>query len=192
MTVAWFNSVTLGLFFSPTTDALDTPSYVDISSKVRKVTINRGRSGALDQFSAGTMSVELESSDRLFDPTYSAGTYFGQLLPRKRIRFTAQYSGGTIYPLFTGFVDGWPQYGEMSNRLGTVQLTATDGFKILTRSNMPTGGAVVGSGDTVTQRMGRYLDYAGWPAGERDIDIDRLTIQAGLPLRVRVRVPSAA
>jgi len=27
---------------------------------------------------------------------------------------------------------------------------------------------------------------------ERDVDIDRLTIQAGLPLRVRVRVSSAA
>jgi hypothetical protein len=91
------------------------------------------------------------------------------------------------YRIFTGYIDGLAQYGEVSNQLGWCTLTASDGNKILSRVKLPTGGASVGDGETLTARVGRLLDYAAWPASARDIDTNTPTtirlVEDGSPLR---------
>lgn len=114
----------------------DTPTYTDVSDKAYRITTKVGRSKQFAAYEPGVATVELDNTDRLFDPLHAAGTYFGDLLPNKRIRLSADWDGGT-YELFTGHVDGWPQSYDRDgeNRL---TITAPDAFKLLTRTRMPT------------------------------------------------------
>jgi len=69
--------------FSPT------PTWTDVSAYVRAdqgLTITRGRTTEFSDVQPGSMSFTLNNRARLFDPAYSAGTYFGQLLPQTRCR----------------------------------------------------------------------------------------------------------
>jgi len=112
------------------------PVWTDISSFVRSVRTNRGRTSEFDQFPAGTCSVALVDPDRTFDPTNTAGPYYGQLLPNVPIRVVAPL-GGTDYPVFYGFVDGWEQGYVDANNHVVVTVTATDGTKILGQKPLP-------------------------------------------------------
>lgn len=125
---------TIQVDFSPSTDPFDTPVWVDITTHVRflaGVSISRGRSSELDDFQAGRASFTLNNRSRLFDPTYTAGTYFGNLKPLRRFRIRAS-SATDIFNLFSGFILGWPQvYGDQSDREATVPVTLVDGFGVL-------------------------------------------------------------
>ena len=169
MSVTLQDGLTVTFEVSWTTDWNATPSYEDESAFVKGFRLKRGRSSQFDQFQAGTLSVDLENSARLFDPLYASSTSPGNIVPRKLCRLSIAHNAVT-YRLFTGFLDGLPQYGEPSNKLGWATLNATDGFKILARAKLPTGGASVGGGETLSARIGRLLDYVAWPAGARDID----------------------
>ncbi|WP_414479652.1 hypothetical protein, partial [Pseudomonas aeruginosa] len=74
----------------------DTPTWVDVSADVREnpgVSITRGTVGALGQpITAGQASFLLSNRARLYDPAYSAGTYYGNLKARKQVRITATWS----------------------------------------------------------------------------------------------------
>jgi hypothetical protein len=57
------------------------PTWTDISAYVRAdagITINRGRSSEFSDVQPGSMTLTLDNRARLFDPDYSAGTYFGR------------------------------------------------------------------------------------------------------------------
>lgn len=94
--------------FSPGEDPFDTPSWVDISARVKSLEWTWGRDNELEPFQSGTATVVLYNHDRLFDPEYTSGTYFGALLPRVPFRIRSTASGGK--DLFYGFVyGGWAQ-----------------------------------------------------------------------------------
>ena len=105
-------SPTLKVEIAFTSDPLATSqTWVNVSQWVRQtpgVSIRRGRQRELDNFDAGSCQITLSNRDRRFDPSYSAGPYFGNLLPRKQIRVTA-YWGIAGYTMFQGWVTGWPQ-----------------------------------------------------------------------------------
>ena len=82
------------------------PTWTEVTSSVRSMSIDRGRSDDWDTFN-GSATVVLNNLTRLYDPFYTSGTYYGKLLPRRQIKIEATYSAVT-YPLFRGFVDGWP------------------------------------------------------------------------------------
>jgi hypothetical protein len=174
VTVTPFDSLTFTFEVSWTTAWNAAASYVDESAYVRSMSIRRGRSSAFDQFSAGTLTVELDNTTRRFDPIIGASALSPNVVPRKLCRVSVTYSAVT-YRLFTGYLTALPQAGEMSNTLGTATLTAADGFNMLARAKLPTGGAFVGDGETLSARIGRLLDYAAWPAGLRDIDLNSPT-----------------
>jgi hypothetical protein len=172
--------------FSPTTRPLETPVWVDITNRVRfasGVKIQRGRSSELDEFQAGRASFTLDNRDRLFDPSYAAGTYYGNLKVLRRFRIRA-YWDGTTYELFTGFIQGWPQVGDQSNNEGTVPVSLIDGFGLLAVATLFDAAAftldsatlgvldvnrlgVSGDDDPVDQLSGvraeDILTAAGWP-----------------------------
>jgi hypothetical protein len=159
-----------------------TPTWTDISAYVRRIDVQQGgRQNGLDQFQAGTATIELDNSDRRFDPLYTGGAYYPNVLPRKKIRVRVTYSAVT-YDLWCGYVDGWPTTGEPSNHLGICTVTATDGFKMLARKRLPIDPTVpVGDLERVDQRIGRLLDYAGWPAADRTLDTDSPTLTRLVP-----------
>lgn len=104
-------------------------TWTDISDYVKDVTIHRGRSTELDQFTTGSATLILSSLNRRFDPENTAGPYYGKLTPMRPLRITATYAG-TTSRLFTGFVDGWPQAYTIGVE-DTISLTASDAFKVL-------------------------------------------------------------
>lgn len=113
------------------------PVWVDLGSRVDTFSIRRGRQRTLEKFTPGRLTISLKNDDRYLDPLYSAGPYFGYLKPLRKCRLTAEYEG-TLYYLFTGYVDGWPQsYRKGATGSSYVDIGATDGFKVLAGKDLP-------------------------------------------------------
>jgi hypothetical protein len=112
------------------------PAWTDITAYVQSITSRRGRGSEFEQFTAGSMTVTLKDTARVFDPLNTAGAYYGSLVPNVPLRFSATY-GGTEYPRAYGFVDGWDINLDPSNNVAYVTVAATDGFKILAQKKLP-------------------------------------------------------
>lgn len=68
---------------------------VDIASLVRMVTIRRGRTRELNEITAGSAVIEANNHFRQLDPENTAGTYYGNIRPGKRVRIDTD--GVTIF-----------------------------------------------------------------------------------------------
>ena len=109
------------------------PVWVDESAYVRvnpQVSIRRGRQSELDEFSYGTLVIELANRDRRFDPTYSAGPLFGNLLPRKQCRFRLRWDS-TTYDVFHGWITNLPQNYARGGTDATITIEAVDSLAML-------------------------------------------------------------
>ena len=83
---------TWAIEFSPTTDPFDSsPVWEAITSRVRGVKTTRGRQQELDVMQPGDATVVVDNRERTFDPNNAAGSYYGDLLPGKRVRVRATY-----------------------------------------------------------------------------------------------------
>lgn len=107
------------------------PTYTDVSAYVRRAAgaqLHRGRSSEFDDVQPGSVTFALNNRDRRFDPQHSTGPFFGQLLPGKKIRVSAVWTGvvASTYTLFVGFIDSWPQSYVQGNVDATVVITAFD------------------------------------------------------------------
>jgi hypothetical protein len=153
-----------------TRGVLDNTNYIlagelfyDISSRVQSVSVRRGKSEALDRIDAGISSVVLDNNDRLFDPLYEAGLYYGQLVPRRQIRISANGS-----PVFYGYVEDFDLEYLPGNR-ATVQVDIADAFGAL--ANAPIDELDPPS-ELSGARVNRVLDLpeVNWPAELRDVE----------------------
>lgn len=100
----------------------DISSYVDMSKSV--VDAKSGRSAVRGSLSPGSLRFVLDNSDRRFDPSYTAGPYYGDLVPGVPVRVRTTYSA-TTRTRWSGFVNsGWGQ--PITSGLATVEVTAHD------------------------------------------------------------------
>lgn len=111
------------------------PTWTEVTSSVRSMSIDRGRSDDWGTFS-GSATVELNNRARLYDPFYTSGTYYGKLLPRRQIKIEATY-GGTTYAVFRGFIDGWPPTWTDAGGDSTVTLSCFDAMQLLAQVQLP-------------------------------------------------------
>lgn len=102
-------------------------SYIDVTSYVQSISINRGISRVLDDYSAGSLSVTFVNNSRIFDPLntssplwYGAGGYT-IVQPAGNIRVS---SNGVRR--FTGVVQDWSFSFEESGFDGQATVTALD------------------------------------------------------------------
>jgi len=107
------------------------------ADRLLRFTIDRGRDsvigGSGSGFAAlepGVLNIELDNSDRRYDPWYTAGSLYGNLKPGRKIQFTYIGLGQpddpnevTAYTLFTGFITDI----RLSGFADTVTITAEDG-----------------------------------------------------------------
>lgn len=139
-------------------DPLNTaPTWTDVSAYVRSGSISRGRSNETQTFSAGSASITLSNRDRRFDPMNTTGPYYAYMSPRNQVRITATWNAVT-YPLFRGFVTGWPQTRDLSNRDASVEVTAVDGLGFLSGQIMER--------DIYTSYLTSLSPTAVWPLGD--------------------------
>ncbi len=116
------------------------PTWTTIPA--RAIRVSRGRSDETQRFGPGTATVVVPNDDRLFDPSYSSGTYFGKLLPMRQLRVRATWNAVT-YDIFRGHVEGWPQKYDPSNRDAYVELVANDLLTYLSNVDLPEWQALV-------------------------------------------------
>lgn len=148
-----------------------TPTWTAITSRVLALSIDRGRATPHDRFGGGSITLEVDNSDRAFDRTFTTGPYYGtQFDVGMRIRVRESVYSQT---LATGWVDDWPMaWGRVG--AGTVQLQADEIFRLL--------------GDTTvwldrpeedpSTRLGAILGTI--PSGLRDFDPGTCRLQAGI------------
>lgn len=157
--------------FSPMVDTTD-GSFVEPAAVyptqviIDEVQIGRGRPSEFDNFPPGTCQINIIDRNRIFDPQNTAGPYYGQLKPRVPVRVRGKI-GATYYPRFYGYVDGWPMYSDRYE--STVNIVATDGFKILQGIVLPSSMyevEVLDDSPTAYWKLGeatgtRAADYSG-------------------------------
>ena len=119
-----------------TTDALAAPAWVDITTDVRRWDTTRGRNRELERFQPGRATIVLGNLDRQYDSQYEDGDWFGNLKPMRRVRIRETFDGVT-YPIFDGFVDRWLLDYPLTGKDATATVTATDGFKLFARTQLP-------------------------------------------------------
>jgi hypothetical protein len=116
---------------------VESPRWTDVTAYVREMTTDRGRTDDWGTFSGGA-NVVLSNRDRRFDPFNTSGPYYGKLLPRRQIRITATTPmGATVYPVFRGFVAGWPPVWTDAGQDSTVTLSCFDAMGLLASDAQP-------------------------------------------------------
>ena len=92
-----FDSVALGTLDAPASQLGGGQVLVDVSAYVRDFNTTRGKTRELDRFQAGQASVSFNNSNRIFDPTFAASPFFGQIEPRRQMVISVddiiQYEG---------------------------------------------------------------------------------------------------
>ena len=111
------------------------PTWTNVTSYVREMSTDRGRSDDWGSFE-GSAEVVLSNLDRRFDPFNASGPYYGKLTPRRQIRITATF-GGTTYPVFRGYVNGWPPVWTNAGYDSTVTLSCMDALGFLASETLP-------------------------------------------------------
>jgi hypothetical protein len=137
--------------------------FYEITDRLIDAQTNRGKSQALDRLDAGNASINLDNFDRLFDPLYEAGFYYGQLVPKRKIRISCN-----DYPVMFGYIDDLDIAYLPPNR-SVVQIKLSDAFSQLSDNDLP---EVSPDLELAGARVERILDLptVAWAADERQID----------------------
>lgn len=145
--------------------------YYDITNYVTNISLARGKSDQLSYISPGDFVVELNNRTRAFDPLYAASPYYGQIIPKRVVRYTVNG-----IQRFQGVIDDWNlSYSPDGN--ATASFIASDGFIYL---NNQTLGSAVSTPQLSGARVEAILDdpFVSWPSDNRDIDPGQITMGA--------------
>lgn len=138
--------------------------WVDVSSRLRSISTNRGKSRQLDRFTAGQASVTFNNFDRAFDPTYTSSPYYGEIVPRRKIRISID----GIF-LYTGIIDDWNlTYSADGESIAVAQ--ASDAFTVLAKQTLDDATY---SAELSGTRINNVLSNLGvaWSLDDRNIDV---------------------
>jgi hypothetical protein len=145
--------------------------FVDVTSRVRSVSISRGKNRDLDRFNAGGLTVTFNNQDRTFDPLYSASPFAGNIVPRRNVQVSTD---GALQ--YVGKVTDWNLGYDVSGQ-SIAELQAADGLTFLAQQVLTAGTATVqSSGDRVEAVLS--MPSVDWPLGERNIDTGASTLGA--------------
>lgn len=142
---------------------------VDVTSDLISFDIARGKSRELDRYQAGQATVNFQNDQRVFDPTYEASPYFGQIEPRRQIRITVD-----DVVQYEGTIDDWNiSYERGGNSVSTAQ--CFDGFANLANIGLESFSPTE---ELAGPRVEAALDNIDWPEEKRNIDTGNATLEA--------------
>lgn len=134
--------------------------FVDVTQYFQNYRLARGKSRELDRYQAGQAGVSFENNLRTFDPNYVDSPYYGQIVPKRKVRIT----NGTAVQFF-GVIEDWNiSYDPGGQSIATLQ--AFDDFSYL--SGLEFTDVTFPAAET-SQRIDDILDYIEWPADRRDL-----------------------
>jgi hypothetical protein len=145
--------------------------FYDVTDKVLNYSISRGKSRQLDRYQAGQVTVNLDNTDRTFDPLYADSPYKGQIIPRRPVRVT---SNGVVQVFAS--IDDWDlSYEARGRSIATAK--ASDGLTQLANQTLPSFTNVVQlSGARVNSILSN--PEVNWPLTRRNLDVGQTTLQA--------------
>jgi len=148
-------------------------SFADITSSLITASVSRGKNRDLDRYSAGMASIVLNNEDRKFDPLYTAGPLYNQLVPRREIRITTD--GERV---FTGTVDDY-NLDYVPKPRSKAEIAASDDLSLLSRQLL---SGFNPSSQLTGARVTAVLDDANvlWPTDRRDVDTGQSTLGTGI------------
>jgi hypothetical protein len=146
-------------------------TFEDVTSRVRSLSISRGKNRDLDRFNAGSLSVEFNNTDRAFDPLYTSSPFYGDIVPRRDVRVLAD---GTAQ--YVGKVTDW-NLGYDPSGQSIAELQASDAFTFLAQQVVTVGTATE---QTSGARVNAVLsqESVDWPVADRVIDTGASTLGA--------------
>lgn len=135
------------------------------------ISIHRGRSSVLDDFTAGTATVNLHQLSRDFDPFNTAGPYYGKLTPGRKINISVY--GVTIY---SGTIDDWDVSWSVDRLGDNATIKAVDRLGDLARIRFDAWSST--DGQLTGARINEILNRPeiGETGAVRDIDAGASTL----------------
>lgn len=145
--------------------------FVDVTTRVRAVSLGRGKNRDLDRFNAGSLTVQFNNQDRAFDPLFAASPFAGDIVPRRDVRVLAD---GTAQ--YVGKILDW-NFDYSPGGQSTAELQAADAFTFLAQQLLTPGTATP---QTTGERVSTVLSQPSvdWPVSERIIDTGASTLGA--------------
>jgi hypothetical protein len=136
--------------------------FFDITDRLVSATTQRGKSVSLDRIDAGNSNIVLDNADRLFDPLFESGFYFGNLVPGREVKISC--NGFDVIHTFIDDIDIAYEPGSRS----VVSIQGVDGLSDLTINNLP---EVFPDVELSGARVTRILDLpeVAWPIDDRII-----------------------
>jgi hypothetical protein len=141
---------------------------VDVSSQVGKISIKGGYDLFQDQFQAATAKIRIYDQTGNWNPQNASSPYYPNLVPLRKIRVSATYAGVTHY-LFSGYITAYNYTYPTDQVIAYLDIDATDGFRLMTLSNVTTLAGTPSGQDTGT-RINAILDDIAWPSNLRQIE----------------------
>ena len=198
MSVAFDSDVTVTVEMGFGYGVYADPTWTDITAYVRRFTTSRGRDFAGDPVGPGTATMTLDNLDGRFDPTYTGGAYYPDILPMVQTRIRANYDipdaieldhgthgqvgdplqSGTV-GIWRGYAASWPQTWP-GNVDATVPVSMVDATKLLNlnyASSWVAGLSLFGV-EGVGKRMDNLLNDADWPVAWRHLPLGTIAAPA--------------
>jgi hypothetical protein len=164
-----------------TTYVLDgTTNFADVTTGINSISVKRGRRDQGDQFSAGTMVLNMLDTTGIFNPFDSLSPYFDPstaqpgLAPMRKVRL-ARYSATNVKEyLFNGYIVNY-DYNFALGGLDTVTVYCADDFYLLAQTYMDEFNV---SEQLSNVRLSAVLDLpeVDFPIAQRDIDTGTQTL----------------
>lgn len=164
-----------------TTYVLDgTTNFADVTTGINSISVKRGRRDQGDQFSAGTMVLNMLDTTGIFNPFDSLSPYFDPstaqpgLAPMRKVRL-ARYSATNVKEyLFNGYIVNY-DYNFALGGLDTVTVYCADDFYLLAQTYMDEFNV---SEELSNVRLSAVLDLpeVDFPIAQRDIDTGTQTL----------------
>jgi hypothetical protein len=136
------------------------PTWTDITSDVRTISINRGRSDDFDDQFVTNATLELNNQTRKYDPFNDAGPYAGKLTPRRQIRISG-IVGSTPYVIFRGFINGFPVRWTDAGYNSTVTIDCFDILSLLSTTTLRTDTADIFTRSLTPKHYYKFSDPDG-------------------------------
>ena len=195
-----FDSEALGRLDDPAALLGGGQVLVDVSEYVRDFNTSRGKTRELERFQAGQASVSFNNSQRIFDPTYEASPFYGQIEPRRQMVISVD-----DIVQYEGTIDDWNiSYEQGGNSIAVA--IAFDGIanlaNIALQDFTPSGSVLeskffilndatkgtlddtdnllAGTDGVVTtgRAINSALDHIQWPDDKRDLDTGLAVVES--------------
>ena len=164
-----------------TTYVLDgTTNFADVTTGINSISVKRGRRDQGDQFSAGTMVLNMLDTTGIFNPFDSLSPYFDPstaqpgLAPMRKVRLSRYSATNVKEYLFNGYIVNYDYNFELGG-LDTVTVYCADDFYLLAQTYMNEFNV---SEELSNVRLSAVLDLpeVDFPIAQRDIDTGTQTL----------------